>query len=80
MLMKLTVNDHASQIASVADLRQELASFASQQFQEIWLCMDAGGLMSRSLTVAGGIVTRADVQVNRVRKSDENLHRARMRH
>ena len=31
MLMILKVNGHASQIASVADLRRNLAPFASQQ-------------------------------------------------
>src|SRR5258708_37555180 len=44
MLMKLTVNGHASRIASVADLRRNLAPFASEQFREIWLRMDAGGI------------------------------------
>src|SRR5579871_6190915 len=43
MLLELTINGHRSQIASVADLRQRLAPFASQQFREIWLSMDAGG-------------------------------------
>jgi hypothetical protein len=43
MLLELAVNDHRSRIASVADLRQRLAPFASQQFREIWLSMDAGG-------------------------------------
>ena len=43
MLMKLTVNGHASRIASVADLRRNLAPFASQQFREIWVSVDPGG-------------------------------------
>jgi ribosomal protein L7/L12 len=43
ILMKLTVNGHAGRIASLADLRRNLAPFASQQFREIWLRMDAGG-------------------------------------
>jgi hypothetical protein len=43
MLMKLEVNGHASRIASVTDLRRNLASFASQHFREIWLSMDGGG-------------------------------------
>jgi ribosomal protein L7/L12 len=43
MPMKLTVNNHSSRIASVAELRQKLAPFASQQFREIWLSMDGGG-------------------------------------
>jgi hypothetical protein len=43
MLLELTVNDHRSRIASVADLRQRLAPFASQQFREIWVSMDSGG-------------------------------------
>src|SRR5215471_20798107 len=43
MLMELRVNRHGSQIASVADLSRKLAPFASQQFREIWVSMDAGG-------------------------------------
>ena len=43
MLMELTVNGHASRIASVADLGRNLAPVASQRFREIWLSMDAGG-------------------------------------
>jgi len=43
MLMELRVNGHGSQIASVADLSRKLAPFASQQFREIWVSMDAGG-------------------------------------
>jgi hypothetical protein len=43
MLLELTVSDHRSRIASVADLKQRLAPFASQQFREIWLSMGAGG-------------------------------------
>ena len=43
MLMKLTVNGHASRIASVADLRRNLAPFASQQFREIWVSTVSGG-------------------------------------
>jgi len=37
MLMELSVNSHTGQIASVADLRRDLAPFASQQFREIWV-------------------------------------------
>jgi ribosomal protein L7/L12 len=43
MLMELRVNGHASRIASVADLRRNLALVASQQFREIWLSIDNGG-------------------------------------
>ena len=43
MLMDLKVNGHASRIASVADLRRNLAPFASQQFREIWVSVDPGG-------------------------------------
>jgi ribosomal protein L7/L12 len=43
MLMELTVNDRAGRIASVADLRRNLAPFASQQFREIWVSVDPGG-------------------------------------
>lgn len=43
MLMELKVNGHASRIASVAELRQKLVPFASQQFREIWLSIDSGG-------------------------------------
>jgi hypothetical protein len=43
MPMKLNVNDRASRIASVPELRQKLAPFASQQFREIWLSIDTGG-------------------------------------
>jgi hypothetical protein len=43
MLMELNVNDHASRIASVTDLRRNLAPFASEQFREIWVSMDSGG-------------------------------------
>jgi ribosomal protein L7/L12 len=43
MLMELSVNSHTRRIASVADLRRNLAPFASQQFREIWLRIDAGG-------------------------------------
>jgi hypothetical protein len=43
MLMGLQVNGHSSRIASVAELRQKLAPFASQQFREIWVSMEAGG-------------------------------------
>src|SRR5260221_12108019 len=43
MLMSLEVNAQISRVASVAQLRQELAPFASQQFREIWVRMDAGG-------------------------------------
>jgi ribosomal protein L7/L12 len=43
MLMELSVNSHTSHIASVADLRRNLAPFASQQFREIWLSVDSGG-------------------------------------
>ena len=43
MPMELNVNDHRSRIASVADLRRNLAPFASQQFREIWVSMDEGG-------------------------------------
>jgi len=39
--MKLNVNDHASGIVCVAELRQALAPFASQQFREIWVSMEA---------------------------------------
>jgi hypothetical protein len=41
--MKLTVNGHASRIASVADLRRNLAPFASEQFRGIWVSVDPGG-------------------------------------
>jgi ribosomal protein L7/L12 len=43
MLMKLELNGHANGIATVADLTRTLAPFASQQFREIWLSVDAGG-------------------------------------
>lgn len=43
MRMKLKVNGHASRIATVADLRRNLATFASQQFREVWLSVEAGG-------------------------------------
>jgi hypothetical protein len=43
MLINLKVNAYTSRVASVADLRQELAPFASQQFREIWVSMDTGG-------------------------------------
>jgi len=46
MLMELKVNGHASRIACVADLRRSFAPFASQQFREILLRMDAGGIPS----------------------------------
>jgi hypothetical protein len=42
MQMELKVNGRSSRIASVAELRQKLAPFASRQFREIWLSMDAG--------------------------------------
>ena len=42
MLINLKVNAYTSRVASVAELRQELAPFASQQFREIWVSMDAG--------------------------------------
>jgi len=41
--MELSVNSHTSQIASVADLRRNLAPFASQQFREIWVSTVSGG-------------------------------------
>jgi hypothetical protein len=43
MLINLMVNAYTSRVASVAELRQELAPFASQQFREIWVSVDAGG-------------------------------------
>ncbi len=43
MPIKLNVNDHASGIVSVAELRQALAPFASQRFREIWVSMEADG-------------------------------------
>ena len=43
MLINLKVNAYTSRVASVAELMQELAPFASQQFREIWVRMDAGG-------------------------------------
>jgi hypothetical protein len=41
--MELKVNGHAGRIASVAELRRNFLSFASQQFREIWVSMDSGG-------------------------------------
>jgi ribosomal protein L7/L12 len=43
MPIELSVNDRRSRVASVAELRQELAPFASEQFREIWVSMDSGG-------------------------------------
>jgi ribosomal protein L7/L12 len=43
MLMELSVNSHTSWIASVADLRRNLARFPSEQFREIWLSIEQGG-------------------------------------
>jgi ribosomal protein L7/L12 len=43
MLVILNANDHASRIASMADLRRNLAPFASRQFREIWVSVDPGG-------------------------------------
>jgi hypothetical protein len=43
MSVNLQVNSRESRVASAAELRQELARFASQQFREIWLSMDSGG-------------------------------------
>jgi hypothetical protein len=43
MLMNLQVNAYTSRVASVAELRQELAPFASQQFREVWVRVDPGG-------------------------------------
>jgi ribosomal protein L7/L12 len=43
MPMNLEVNAYISRVGSVGDLRQELERFASQQFREIWVRMDAGG-------------------------------------
>jgi hypothetical protein len=43
MLINLEVNAHTSRIGSVAELRQELAPFASQQFREIWVSVGPGG-------------------------------------
>jgi hypothetical protein len=43
MLMSLQVNAYTSRVASVADLRQELAPLASQQFREIWIRVEPGG-------------------------------------
>jgi ribosomal protein L7/L12 len=42
ILMELNVNNHASRIVSVIDLRRNLAPFASEQFREIWVSMDSG--------------------------------------
>ena len=42
-MLELSINSHTSRIASVAELRQKLAPFASQQFREIWVKMDSGG-------------------------------------
>jgi hypothetical protein len=47
MLMKLSVNSRTSRIASVADLRRNLAPFALQQFREIWVSMEPDGIPVR---------------------------------
>jgi hypothetical protein len=43
MLINLVVNAHTSRVTSGAELRRELAPFASLQFREIWVSVDAGG-------------------------------------
>ena len=43
MPVNLQVNSYESRVASAAELRQELAPFASEHFREIWVSMDAGG-------------------------------------
>jgi len=43
MLINLKVNAYPSRVASVAELRQELEAFASEQFREIWVSIDSGG-------------------------------------
>jgi hypothetical protein len=43
MSVNLQVNSYESRVASAAELRQELAPFASEQFREIWVGMDSGG-------------------------------------
>jgi hypothetical protein len=42
-MLELSVNSHTSPIDSVAELRQKLAHFASEQFREIWLNIEPGG-------------------------------------
>jgi hypothetical protein len=37
MLINLMVNAYTGRVASVAELRHELAPFVSQQFREIWV-------------------------------------------
>ena len=43
MSISLEVNACTSRIASVDELRQALAPFASQRFREIWVSIDSGG-------------------------------------
>jgi ribosomal protein L7/L12 len=42
-MLGLSINSHTSPIDSVAELRQKLAHFASEQFREIWLSIQPGG-------------------------------------
>jgi hypothetical protein len=42
MIVKLSVNTHETQIASVAELRAALSPFASERFREIWVSVDQG--------------------------------------
>jgi hypothetical protein len=59
MLMNLEVNGHTSRVASVGELRQELAPFASEQFREIWVSIDSGGLSLAALMNTNPIAERA---------------------
>jgi hypothetical protein len=47
MLMTLSVNARTSRIASIADLRRNVAPFASQQFRPIWVSMEPDGIPVR---------------------------------
>jgi hypothetical protein len=42
MIVKLSVNTHETQIASVAELRAALSPLASERFREIWVSVDQG--------------------------------------
>lgn len=43
MPFNLKVNAYTVRVASATELRQELAPFASEKFQEIWASTDSGG-------------------------------------
>jgi hypothetical protein len=43
VLINLKVNAYTSRVASVDELKLELAPFASEQFREIWVSVAPGG-------------------------------------